>query len=196
MSFDEKQILRDESKLWFCVRTQPKHEHLASVALRRNLGLECFAPRIRYRKSTRRGPVWFVEAMFPGYLFARFVYAELHRGVQSMPGVSSIVRFGTRVAALPDGTIDELRTASGAEELIIFDPAPRVSEPVKIAEGAFRGLEAVVTQVLPAKERVKVLLDFLGRLVEAEIHTPHVIPAGSPRAASLRSFPAAGSKGP
>jgi len=30
-------------------------------------------------------------------------------------------------------------------------------------------LEAVVTQILPAKERVKVLMDFLGRKIEAEV---------------------------
>jgi len=195
MTFDRMEILREESKLWYCVKTLPKHERLASVALRRILGVECFSPRIRYRKMTRRGPVWSVEAMFPGYLFARFVYAELHRGVQSMPGVSSIVRFGTRVAALSDRTIVELRAASGEGEVIVFDPEPQVCEPVKIAEGAFRGLEVVVTQVLAAKQRVKVLLDFLGRMVEAEIHTPHVIPSGSPRTASLETPPIDPAKG-
>lgn len=189
MTIDKPQFQKEKSRHWFCVKTQPKHEHLASVALRRNLEVECFSPRIRFRKSTRRGPVWFVEAMFPGYLFARFIYEDLYRAVQSMPGVSSIVRFGARTAVLSDETIGDLRAASGEEEIIIFNPEPEVHEPVKIAEGAFRGLEAVVTQVLPARERVKVLLEFLGRVVEAEIHTPHVIPAASPRASSLGVAP-------
>jgi transcriptional antiterminator RfaH len=187
MMFGESQILREESSIWYCVRTQPKHEHVAAVALRRNLGVKCFSPRIRYRKITRRGPVWFVEAMFPGYLFARFIYADLHRGVQSMPGVSSIVRFGDRVAALSEVTIDALRGASGEDEIVVFDAEPQVREPVKIAQGAFRGLEAVVTQVLPTKERVKVLLDFLGRAVEAEIRSLDVIPIASSRFGGFES---------
>jgi transcription antitermination factor NusG len=33
----------------------------------------------------------------------------------------------------------------------------------------FAGLEAVVTQILPVRERVKILMDFLGRKVEAEV---------------------------
>ena len=40
---------------------------------------------------------------------------------------------------------------------------------VRIMQGAFAGLEAVVTQILPARERVKILMDFLGRKVEADV---------------------------
>jgi hypothetical protein len=37
------------------------------------------------------------------------------------------------------------------------------------------GLEAVVTQVVPARERVKILMDFLGRKVEAELEHDSVL---------------------
>lgn len=185
MTFSVPELLKQTEAHWFCLKAQPKHEHVAAASLRRNMGLECLSPRIRFRKNTRRGPVWFVEAMFPGYLFARFVFSEMHRQVQAAHGVSTIVRFGSRVASIPEATIASLREASGAEEMIVFNPEPRVGDTVQISEGAFLGLEAVVTQVLPARERVKVLLDFLGRTVEAEISAPRVIPNISPRAASL-----------
>src|SRR5258707_3918560 len=64
--------------VWFCLKTQPKREHLAAIMLRRQFSVECFSPRLRFRRMTRRGPVWFVEAMFPGYLFARFIYSTQH----------------------------------------------------------------------------------------------------------------------
>ncbi len=185
MTFSTTELLQQTDPFWFCLKAQPKHEHVAAASLRRNLGLECLSPRIRFRKNTRRGPVWFVEAMFPGYLFARFVFPEMHRRVQSAHGVSTIVHFGSRVASIPDGTIASLREMSGQEEMIVFSPEPKVGDAVHIAEGAFRGLEAVITQVLPARERVKVLLEFLGRSIEAEIDAPRVIPALSPRASSI-----------
>jgi transcriptional antiterminator RfaH len=187
MTFSASELLKQTEAHWFCIKAQPKHEHVAASSLRRSMGLECLSPRIRFRKNTRRGPVWFVEAMFPGYLFARFVFAEAHRQVQASHGVSTIVRFGERVASIPESTIASLRELSGEEETVVFNPEPRVGDAVQIAEGAFVGLEAVVTQVLPAKERVKVLLEFLGRSVEAEISAPRVIPNISPRAASLGS---------
>ncbi len=60
--------------------------------------VEVFCPRVRFRKQTNRGPVWFVESMFPGYLFARFDYPALHRRVRQGPGVSGFVQFGDRLA--------------------------------------------------------------------------------------------------
>jgi transcriptional antiterminator RfaH len=185
MTLSPSQLNEIEEPLWFCLKTQPKHEHIASAALRQQLGVECFSPRIRFRKATRRGAVWFVEAMFPGYVFARFLYREQHRQVQYAPGIMSIVRFGLHVAAIDQATIAALRAASGEEEVVLFDPELKVGDAVQITEGAFQGLQAVVTQLLPARERVKVLLEFLGRQVEAEVHSPKVLPTVSPRAAKL-----------
>jgi len=171
--------------LWFCLKAQPKHEHLAASTLRARLGVECFAPRIRFRKATRRGAVWFVEAMFPGYLFARFVYPELHRQVQAAPGVSNIVRFGEGVATIGELTVARLREKSGDDEIVILNPDVQIGSVIQIAEGALQGLEAVVTQLLPARERVKVLLEFLGRTVETEVSSEKVLPTVSPRVSQV-----------
>jgi transcriptional antiterminator RfaH len=56
-----------------------------------------------------------------------------------------------------------------------LDYAPSQGDNVWIAQGAFAGLEAVVTQILPAKERVKVLMDFLGRKIEAEVEYASIL---------------------
>src|SRR5262245_34061166 len=56
---------------WFCLRSQPKHEHIAARHLER-MGVEVLNPRIRFQRVTRHGPVQVTEAMFPNYLFARF----------------------------------------------------------------------------------------------------------------------------
>ena len=44
-----------------------------------------------------------------------------------------------------------------------------------LGTGAFVGLEAVVTEVLSPKERVKILMDFLGRKMEAEVECSSVL---------------------
>lgn len=161
--------------LWFCLKAQPKREHLAATALRRQLRVSCWAPRLRFRKMTRRGSVWFVEAMFPGYLFAHFIYAEQHRSVEHSPGIQSIVQFGDRLAVIEPHVIDALRERAGEEEVVVIDPELQVGEAVTITAGPLQGLEALVTRLVPAKERVQVLLEFLGRSLEAEIPTPAVL---------------------
>ena len=182
MTYSLPQLAQIETALWFCVRTQPKHEHLAATALRRQLEITCFSPRLRFRRATRRGAVWFVEAMFPGYLFAEFVYSRQHRQVEYSPGIQGFVRFGDQVAALDSSTIANLRQTADDEEIVIFNPEIQVGQAVRIAEGPFQGLEALVTHLLPAKERIRVLLEFLGRSLETEVPVPKVLPLVSPRA--------------
>jgi len=163
--------------VWFCLKTQPKREHLAASALRRQFGIECFSPRLRFRKMTQRGPVWFVEAMFPGYLFAKFVYSLQHRAVEYSHGIRGIVHFGDRLATLPENVVTTLQSKVGAEEIVTLDCSIKVGQSVQIADGPFQGLEAVVTHLLPAKDRIRVLFDFLGRSVELEVSMAKVLAA-------------------
>ena len=118
-----------------------------------------------------------MEAMFPGYLFAKFVYGEQHRAVESSHGIRGIVRFGDRLATLSEDIVAALRSRVGAEEVVTVDSSIKIGQPVQITEGPFQGLEGVVTHLLPAKERVRVLLEFLGRSLEMEISTAKVLAA-------------------
>jgi transcriptional antiterminator RfaH len=182
MTHSRAQLALSDEPLWFCLRTQPKHEHLAATTLRRQAQIRCFSPRLRYPKATRRGRVWFVEAMFPGYLFAEFVYPLQHRRVEHSPGINGIVHFGDYLATLDPQTMAALQEKTGEDEIVTIDPEIRVGQSVRIAEGPFQGLEVLVTRLLPARERVKVLLEFLGRPVETEISTPKILPISSARA--------------
>lgn len=181
MTHSRAELASSDAPLWFCLKTQPKHEHLAATALRRQLQIPCFSPRLRFRKATRRGAVWFVEPMFPGYLFTQFVYPLLHRRVEHSSGIQCLVHFGDYVATIDPETVAALQQRAGDEEIVTIDPEIQVGQSVRIAEGPFQGLEALVTRVLPAKERVKVLLDFLGRSVETEISAPKILPVASHR---------------
>jgi transcriptional antiterminator RfaH len=154
---------------WYCLRSQPKHEHIAAAHLRILEGVTVFCPRIRFKKVTRQGSVWVTEAMFPGYLFAHFTLTEMHRQVQYAPGVSGIVRFADRYPTIDEVALDHLRVHTGESEVRELSYKLSQGDEVRILEGAFAGLEAVVVRVLPAKERVKILMDFLGRKIEAEV---------------------------
>ena len=54
MTHSRAQLALSDEPLWFCLRTQPKHEHIAAATLTRNLGLEVFHPRLRLERATRR----------------------------------------------------------------------------------------------------------------------------------------------
>src|SRR5262249_55356873 len=115
--------------------------------------------------------------MFPGYLFAKFVYSTQHRAVEGSHGIRGIVRFGDRLATLSEEIVIALQSRAGAEEVVTIDSSLKIGQPVHIVEGPFQGLEVVVTQLLPAGERIRVLLEFLGRSLEMEVPAQKVLPA-------------------
>ncbi|MGB0583203.1 MAG: transcription termination/antitermination protein NusG [Limisphaerales bacterium] len=159
---------------WFCLRTQTKREHIAVAHFEKESDFETFCPRVRFQRLTARGKVWFTEAMFPGYLFARFGWEQDLRRIQSMLGISGVLHFGEYYPAIADKFIAELRDYLDDSDLKVFENAPQVGDTVMVTEGPMMGFEAVVTQLLPAKERVKVLLEFLGQPTEAVVSVEKV----------------------
>ncbi|BCX48283.1 transcription antitermination factor NusG [Haloferula helveola] len=163
---------------WYCVKTQPKREHVAAGHLRELEGVEVFCPRLRYRKATRRGKVWWVEALFPGYILARFVLSEMERMVIYSQGVRGLVRFGSEVPPVAESFVELLRTEMARNfaeteglDAEILTVAPRIEkgEEIEIASGPLGGFRGEVVAVLPGRERVKVLLDFLGQPQVVEV---------------------------
>ena len=145
---------------WFCLRSQPKHEHIAAGHLRQMEGVEVFNPRIRFPRSTRNGKVTVTEAMFPNYLFARFDWKTSLTRVHYAPGVSGVVHFGIKWPTVPNQAIDELRALIGTQGIHVVSDEIAIGDHVTVTGGVFHGLNAVVTQVMPGKQRVMVLMDF------------------------------------
>lgn len=154
---------------WYCVRTQQKHEHIAAAQLRQQGDVEVFLPRIRYRRPTRLGPVWVTEALFKDYIFARFDLAVALRRVRHARGVCGIVHFGEHWPTVPERSIQELKAALGGEDTRVIEDPMNVGDSAQITSGAMCGLDAVVTRVMPAKQRVAVLIEFLGRQTVLEM---------------------------
>lgn len=154
---------------WYCVKTQPKREHIAAKHLKELEEVEVFCPRLRYKKATRRGKVWWVEALFPGYLLARFVLKEMERMVVYSQGVSGLVRFGSDIPPVPDDFVHALKSevasknAELEEDVLTVSPQIEEGEEVEVASGPFGGFRGSVVSVLPGRDRVKVLLEFLGQ---------------------------------
>jgi transcriptional antiterminator RfaH len=155
---------------WYCLRTKPRNERLTSNMLKVENGIEVFCPFVRFERARRSGKLWVTEAMFPGYVFARFRYVTQNRQIRAARGVVKIVSFGDLPARVAPEIINELRSAVKDQETIVIQPGIEVGEEVNVVSGPFRGLRAVVSRVMPARERVAVLLEVLG--MEREVEVP------------------------
>jgi transcriptional antiterminator RfaH len=160
---------------WYGVRTKLKHEHIAAANLCKNLDLEVFFPRLRLEKITRRGLVRVVEPLFPCYIFVRCVIEDRINDVQHTSGISSIVHFGSIIPAVPDAVIEELQACFDSDDMITVENRISPGDAVLVADGAFAGMHAQVLKNLPAKKRVQILLEILGRPTSVEVDQNSVI---------------------
>lgn len=154
---------------WYCARTQPKHEHIAAANVAKRLGLEVFHPRLRMERATRRGVVTLVEPLFPCYIFVRCNLSDAIEQVKYVHGISSLVNFGGRIPLVPDETVEELRQCFGENEPMSVEDRLVPGMEVNVVEGALLGSKGVIVRVLPARQRVQILLDFLGRTTLTEV---------------------------
>lgn len=165
-----------EDAAWFCLRSKTKREHIAAAFVDQQCGIEVFAPRIPIWRKTRHGRKVFVEALFPGYFFARFAWSESGRRILGTQGVTGIVRFGPNIPEIPDTVIRDIRlavsevqssdeTGSGLEEGAI----------VEILAGCFKGTVAKVQHAAHGTDRVSVLIEFLGRSLTVSVNRSTVV---------------------
>ena len=164
---------------WYCVRSQVKREHVAAAHLVERAGVEVFAPRIRAVHGNHLGGVTHtLEALFPGYVFARFDYVAQSRLVISTAGVRGVVAFGGPPPPVPDLVINGLRREIAGQAGTAAAPVLREGAWVRVLTGCFRFLEGRMVQVDPRSDRVRVLLDLLGGEVHVTLPAHQVTPLG------------------
>jgi transcriptional antiterminator RfaH len=78
------------------------------------------------------------------------------------------VQFGERLGLLPDALISEMKSQTGSDEIVEVSRALEPGQDVELTHGPFQGLRALVTRVIPARERVEILVEWMGRTLRAE----------------------------
>ncbi|GAB4566145.1 MAG: hypothetical protein Kow0047_17290 [Anaerolineae bacterium] len=153
---------------WYALHTHP-HRELQVADLLSAKGVEVFLPMIPQR---RRRIGWIDVPLFPCYLFARLdLAASGILDVQWTPGLRRVVAFGNEPVPIPDDVIERLQKR--VEEVAMAGGLPahnfRPGDRLIVRDGPLQGLEVVFEGPMRPSERVRVLVDFLGRLSRAEI---------------------------
>lgn len=144
-------------------------------------GVETYCPRIRFQRNTRRGKVWFMEALFPSYFFARFIPATSIRAVRHSQNVIRIVEFGDQMVSVSEEVIRLLKHEMEGLDVREIHVGVRVGDTVELTEGPMRGLKGIVNSIHSGAERVKILLEFLGRESLVEVHAAKLLSEHTPR---------------
>ena len=156
--------------MWLCAQTQPKRELLVLNQLRERAGKTVYAPRFKAPRKSAKGKAQRIQFLFPSYLFVRCDAEGDPRLVRYTMGVLRLVSRGERPIPVPEEVIDQLQEAYPAEHpLELEDPALDPGSEVEILEGSLKDLRGTVLAYLPAEQRIRVLIEFLGRDLEVTI---------------------------
>lgn len=90
--------------------------------------------------------------------------------IKDYPNVLCPLIFSGQLAVLENNIIKSFKAETGASGVIVLERPPRFrkGDAVRITQGSFAGIKAVVTEYLPERERVRLLLDYFGREVSLE----------------------------
>jgi transcriptional antiterminator RfaH len=166
--------LEESGNSWFAVYTKPRQERVALENLERQ-GFSCFLPMAdnpyQRRRQARRS-----EPLFPRYLFlnARPDQQSL-APVRSTRGVATLVRFGIKLAHVPETVIrvihDRIDSNTG---LVKLDPVPvKPGDNVKVFDGPLAGLQGVFRE-RKGESRALLLMSLLGRESTVEVDALHL----------------------
>ena len=155
---------------WYAVHTKPRQEDRVSWQLATQHGLRVFLPKLAVAKRRRNRRVSVIETLFPSYLF---VHMPLEPGpwhaVKWTPGVKTLVGTGDVPVPVPDGAIDLLVERCADGNIVAWKSVFEAGAQVRIRYGPFAGLVGIFERSTTQAERVRVLLDLLGRQVPVEV---------------------------
>jgi transcriptional antiterminator RfaH len=162
---------------WYVIRTQPQADHLAALELRQ-AGYEIFSPTVKDlhpKKGNDHTP------LFPGYIFLHWNLEGRGRpSFQAAPHVAGWVSFDGEVPCVPDEVVADL--AHRVESINSHGGLWRrfkCGEKVRVVSRVVQTLAEVVEEPRSPQSRVKVLMEFMGRLVSAQVPWENLQPVES-----------------
>ncbi|MBV5269518.1 MAG: transcriptional activator RfaH [Afipia sp.] len=163
---------------WYVVHTQVNGEAKAA----RNLvqqGFEIYLPSYLKRRSHARKIKEVVAPLFPRYLFVRIDMAtQRWRSIQSTLGVCHLVANGQDPTPVSRDVLSLLKSREDQSGLIKMDRVPQFSlgDKVRVLAGAFADSLGLYDGAND-RDRVAILLDFLGRKVRVSLDADAVAAA-------------------
>ena len=158
--------------MWCVAMTKPGSEHIAKANLERQ-GYVTYLPRYRYAKPGQKTRVL---SLFPRYIFVWV--DQFWVSITGTVGVSRLLMADGKPATILTEIIENLKAKEDKRGFISLTEKPKfeAGDKVKVADGVLSGYPMVV-ESMTGSERVKVLIEMLGRKVSVTLPEKTVVAA-------------------
>ncbi|MDT3687792.1 MAG: transcription termination/antitermination NusG family protein [Pseudorhodoplanes sp.] len=165
-----------DGQSWYVAFTHPNAEARAVMHLR-NQGYATYFPRILKKRKFGRRIERAPAPLFPRYVFVGLdIHYQRWRSVNGTVGVSHLVCHGDRPASVDECVIKSIASRE-KEGLVQLTPTRfDIGQAVRIVDGVFAD-QLGLYEGLGERDRVRILLDLLGRKVKVMIENDSVVAA-------------------
>ncbi len=160
----------NEQEHWYVIQTKPGQEDRVKFHMN-EMVIENFLPKMEDCVSRGRRTVKVRRPLFPNYLFAKFSLSKNYHQVKWTRGVNKVVGSGIIPLPLDQAVIDTIRQRTSGDDVVSLsqiDPF-KANDPVRIKAGPFKDLIGIFQRRISASNRIKVLLNLLGKSVSVQL---------------------------
>ena len=162
----------ETSEKWFAAQTKTNAHHRAKKNLE-NQGFKTFLPLIEISKRKAKKFITKPIPLFPGYIFVSFSMSNLNwTSINSTFGVKNLVALNKVPQCIPQNFITSLKLRCDKEGRLMVKETLNVGEKVRIIKGPFSEMIGTIEKI-DAKDRVTLLLNFMGKDTKSLIVKPH-----------------------
>ena len=153
------------SRSWAVVSVKPRLEGTSEALLNRE-GFSTYCPRFKRRPSEPGS-----KPLFPGYIFSLLSPALDLAKLRNLPGVQRPLIFKNQLACVEEERVRRWREREAGRGYLVPEQTSTYTpgQKIRVKHGIFTGFDGVVLESMPAKERVRILLDYLNSSVSLEV---------------------------
>jgi len=129
-----------------------------------NQNFDFYLPKITTKKINANPKV---EVLFPGYIFVNTSF-ENYSALKYTMGIKNIIKFGDNISCISSEEIEVMQMVEKTSKIDPVASQIQIGQDVIIVKGSLIG-NIVKVCSLPSKERVGVLLNFLGSVRRVSI---------------------------
>ena len=175
---------------WYVATTKPQRERQAEIELRKQIPLgvlrEVFNPRCRVKWPAPDGRERYtIKPYIPGYILVKFdAVRDTWQSINGTRGVGRLIMCGEIPSRIRVGVVSTLLDMCEQGETFVLDErfdqviAPPV-KPINVGDKIDVGLGRELVVAKSGHSRVGVMLDMLGRTVQASVSLSAIRPSAT-----------------
>jgi transcriptional antiterminator NusG len=169
---------KDERVKWYVVHTYSGYENKVKANLQRRITSLNMQDKIFQVLVPTEEEVEFKDGkkktvlrkIYPGYVLVEMIMTDdSWYVVRNTSGVTGFVGPGVKPTPLPDEEVKKILRMMGMEAPVKVKMDLRVGQLIRVTQGPFKDFHGAIEEVNLDKEKVRVLISFLGRETPVEL---------------------------